>query len=478
MIAYVKEAIEAVKAREENEKVLHQTEKRMNQLMKKNEALSNQIENRNEQIEELDQMILRKESEIHKLHQKISLMHKEIHKTKQEKYDVNSQLRLAQSHLEKVEKEWKKEEEKKAKYEKQTYEREVALTSLAHGLSQYAAGLQVGNSNPIESEVIEVEIIELNDLHERLMENFVSQYLSQCVNLIIPDVFKELLNYIDAKPSTKVNWFPENVTYASAIHSMISFYHNYLTTLMDLLSKRGLEVKGNEKTFFEVMKLIVLEVNYERLRNDFYLMEERIQEDDSLEHVLHVYIQCLGEEEVRSFSNLGFLVEFLKRKRYGNYEEELLDEDNLLNEAQANYKAMKLERDLTSVKDTTQSFPLMTIEAINQMNGLDFEEFLVGLLSKLGFRASPTKNSGDQGVDILARKNDRVYAIQAKRYASSVGNKAVQEVVSGKEYYKADAAWVITNNTFTPAALALAERTETTLWDRNKLEAMLEVYNM
>lgn len=478
MIAYVKEAIEAVKAREENVKVLHQTEKRINQLTKKNEALSNQIEIRNEQIEELDQMIIKKESEIHKLNQEISLMHKEIHKTKQVKYDVNSQLRLAQSNLEKVEKEWKRVEEEKGEYEKQTCEREIALTRLAQGLRQYAAGLQGGNSNSIESEVIEVELMELNELHETLIENFVSQYFPQCINLIIPDVFKELLNYIDAKPSTQAYWFQKNVTYSSAVHSMISFYHNDLTALMDLLSKRGLVVKGNEEAFFEVMKLIVLEVNYERLRNDFYLMEERVQENDSLEHVLHVYIQSLGEEEVRSFSNLGFLVEFLKRKRYGNYEEDLLDEDYLLNEAQANYKAMKLERDLTRVEDTTQRLPLMNLEAINQMNGLDFEEFLVGLLSKLGFRASLTKNSGDQGVDILARKNDRVYAIQAKRYASSVGNKAVQEVVSGKEYYKADAAWVITNNTFTPAALALAERTETTLWDRNKLEAMLEVYNM
>ncbi|MCD5324201.1 MULTISPECIES: restriction endonuclease [Pontibacillus] len=478
MFAYVKEALEAVKAREENVKVLHQTEKRMNQLTKKNEALSNQIEMRNEQIEELDRNIARKESEIHELNEKMALMHKEIHKTKQEKYDVNSQLRLAQSKLEKVEEEWKKHEEKKEQYERSTCERKVALTNLVRGLSQYAIGLQEINSIPIESEAFELELMELNELHERLMENFVSKYLPQCVNLIIPDVFKELLNYIDAKPFTQSYWLPENVTYAPAVHSMISFYHNHLTALIDLLSKRGLVVRGNEEAFLEVMKLIVLEVNYERLRDDFFLMEERIQESDPLDHVLHVYIQSLGEEEVRSFSNLGFLVEFLKRKRYGNYEKELLIEDDLLNEAQANYKAMKLERDLMRDKETTQSPPLMTMEAINEMNGLEFEEFLVSLLSKLGFRSSPTKNSGDQGVDILARKNDRVYAIQAKRYASSVGNKAVQEVVSGKEYYHADATWVITNNTFTPAALALAERTETTLWDGHKLEAVLEVYNM
>lgn len=51
---------------------------------------------------------------------------------------------------------------------------------------------------------------------------------------------------------------------------------------------------------------------------------------------------------------------------------------------------------------------------------------LVVLLKELGFIAKVTKESGDQGVDIIAERNSKIYAIQTKRYSSPEGNKAIQ----------------------------------------------------
>ena len=97
-------------------------------------------------------------------------------------------------------------------------------------------------------------------------------------------------------------------------------------------------------------------------------------------------------------------------------------------------------------------------EAFDELSGVDFEVYLARLLKKLGFEdVTGTPATGDQGADLLARKDGRKIAIQAKRYKGSVGNGAVQEVVGALKFYKADEGWVITSGRFTQPARALAQ---------------------
>jgi restriction system protein len=77
-------------------------------------------------------------------------------------------------------------------------------------------------------------------------------------------------------------------------------------------------------------------------------------------------------------------------------------------------------------------------------------------LRQAGWEANVTQGSGDQGVDILAEKAGHSLAIHCKKYGIPVGNKAVQEAHAGSEFVGADAAAIITNSSFTPAAKALA----------------------
>ena len=54
-------------------------------------------------------------------------------------------------------------------------------------------------------------------------------------------------------------------------------------------------------------------------------------------------------------------------------------------------------------------------EAINTMDGHDFEYFCADLLRKNGFdKVEVTKGSGDQGIDIIAFKDGIKYGIQCK----------------------------------------------------------------
>ena len=112
---------------------------------------------------------------------------------------------------------------------------------------------------------------------------------------------------------------------------------------------------------------------------------------------------------------------------------------------------------------------------IDSMSGVEFEKYLCNhLLVKLGYFCEMTKASTDQGVDIIAIKNNIKIAIQAKCYRRPVGNHAVMEVIAGAKYYNASQCMVITNSRFTNAAKKLAYATGVILWDRDTIIEKIE----
>lgn len=109
------------------------------------------------------------------------------------------------------------------------------------------------------------------------------------------------------------------------------------------------------------------------------------------------------------------------------------------------------------------------------MDGHDFEMFCADILSRNGYsKVIVTKGSGDQGLDIIAEQNGVKYGIQCKCYAGAVGNQAVMEAYSGKAFYGCNVAVVLSNRTYTKAAIELAERNGVVLWDRRKLEKLIK----
>lgn len=132
---------------------------------------------------------------------------------------------------------------------------------------------------------------------------------------------------------------------------------------------------------------------------------------------------------------------------------------------------------LTKIKsgNISKEPELTPMQKVDAMDGHEFEHFTAGLLEKLGYaNVEVTKGSGDQGVDVLAEKDGIRYAIQCKNYSHALGNTPVQEVAAGKDFYNCHVGVVITNNYFTQGGKALAARVRVLLWDRDKLQAMIE----
>ena len=111
----------------------------------------------------------------------------------------------------------------------------------------------------------------------------------------------------------------------------------------------------------------------------------------------------------------------------------------------------------------------------DQLEGHAFETFCAKVLMQNGFeKVKVTQGSGDQGIDIIAHKDDIKYGIQCKCYSSDIGNRAVQEVFAGKTFYDCHIGVVLTNRYFTKSAIKLAQNNGVILWDRNKLLQMID----
>ena len=111
-----------------------------------------------------------------------------------------------------------------------------------------------------------------------------------------------------------------------------------------------------------------------------------------------------------------------------------------------------------------------------KLDGPEFEAYVALVLADNGFKhVALTKGSGDQGVDILAERNGKTYAIQCKNYEGAVGNFAVQEAYTGAQFYGCDKAAVICPGECTRGAKELAQSTGVLLWDGKKLSHMMRI---
>jgi restriction system protein len=109
------------------------------------------------------------------------------------------------------------------------------------------------------------------------------------------------------------------------------------------------------------------------------------------------------------------------------------------------------------------------------LRGTCFEHFLKDVFEQLGYSVQTTRTTGDQGVDLILTRDILKIAVQAKGYPSqnTIGNDAVQAVVAGMNHYGCSSCVVITNSTFTRAAIELAQSNNCLLIDQTGIERLI-----
>jgi len=115
-----------------------------------------------------------------------------------------------------------------------------------------------------------------------------------------------------------------------------------------------------------------------------------------------------------------------------------------------------------------EGFRKLELAQIDTLPGIEFERWAGEQLRLQGYRVKYTPVN-DFGVDIIATKDGVKLAVQTKRYARPLDQKAVREVFAGMYHYGCNECMVMTNSSFTTAATVLAQSTRCRLVDRDEL---------
>lgn len=179
----------------------------------------------------------------------------------------------------------------------------------------------------------------------------------------------------------------------------------------------------------------------------------------------------------------SFFERIFKRKNKQATIKEKVSAESILKKENAPQEKEKIFTEISSKvamkqKEINNSIPYNK-RIIDSMDGYTFEKYCTATLIQGGFsNVRHTKLSGDFGVDILAEYDGKRIAIQCKRYSKPVGVKAVQEVLSGAQYYECEKAMIISNQTLTAQAVEMAQKTNTLFVPIENLVALANNTNL
>jgi curved DNA-binding protein CbpA len=113
------------------------------------------------------------------------------------------------------------------------------------------------------------------------------------------------------------------------------------------------------------------------------------------------------------------------------------------------------------------------MQAIDAMNGRQFELLLEHLFANRGYRVGRIGGRGAHGADLLLNDAHEKVIVQARRRTSPVSHELVQHAVASKARYGVDRALVVTSSDYSRDAIAVANSNGVTLWNRATLAAEL-----
>jgi ssDNA-binding Zn-finger/Zn-ribbon topoisomerase 1 len=109
------------------------------------------------------------------------------------------------------------------------------------------------------------------------------------------------------------------------------------------------------------------------------------------------------------------------------------------------------------------------------MEPRQFEDAVMRVFRKLGYRVNQTVYVADGGKDAIAWKNKRKYVIECKRYGSrsSTGRRDLQILLAAKHDVEADGAIFVTTGRLTAPAIAYAKENEIECFDKDSFPNLI-----
>ena len=108
------------------------------------------------------------------------------------------------------------------------------------------------------------------------------------------------------------------------------------------------------------------------------------------------------------------------------------------------------------------------------LDGLEFEQELGEVFMRLGYVVEPTPRTGDQGIDLILRKDNKTTVVQCKSHQSPVGPAVARELFGSMRAAKADGAILACTGGFTRGVKQFAEGKPINLISATELAKMGE----
>ena len=119
---------------------------------------------------------------------------------------------------------------------------------------------------------------------------------------------------------------------------------------------------------------------------------------------------------------------------------------------------------------------------IESMDGFEFEHLISKLLVKMGFEVEETKQTGDSGVDVIARSRKPIsgglYIIQCKRQMANVGEPVIRDLYGVVGHNNASKGVLITTADYTQQATQFAKNKPLELMNGDQLRILLINHGM
>jgi hypothetical protein len=112
------------------------------------------------------------------------------------------------------------------------------------------------------------------------------------------------------------------------------------------------------------------------------------------------------------------------------------------------------------------------LEQIQQLDSIEFEQFVGYLYQRLGYTVWLTVSSGDEGVDLVLRKGRQTTIVQCKRYNGTVGQPVVRDLYGAMIHTGADCAVLATSGIISRPAEEWAQGKPIQLLDGHELLTM------
>lgn len=235
------------------------------------------------------------------------------------------------------------------------------------------------------------------------------------------------------------------------------------TRLITVGANQGDRLRGELLHKINTLKVDI----YKRLNNTLTSIEAIRLEDRIETNIYAIYLEVESIFDVKMSQSLKAVINDFY-STIDNYHKDL--EKRRIEQQEYSIKINHNNTEKESTKQKTYDIEISRLSELQQVNPFQFEHICAEYLKDIGYGdIMVTKQSSDQGIDIMASKGEDKYVVQCKRWKGFVGSPEIQQFIGAMRNAHVENGLFITTSTFSRNAEIMAQMNNIELVDRTQL---------